>query len=61
MGNVAGGLEQPEGTEAGVHPTMGTIKKKTPTPKLPIPPDDELEERFNVVLVSDGERKHTCI
>ncbi|XP_017348031.1 formin-like protein 1 [Ictalurus punctatus] len=52
MGNVAGGLEQPEGTEAGVHPTMGTIKKKTPTPKLPIPPDDELEERFNVVLSS---------
>ncbi|KAG7334738.1 hypothetical protein KOW79_001334 [Hemibagrus wyckioides] len=50
MGNAAGGTEQPEGTEAGVNPTLGTIKKKTPPPKLPMPPEDELEERFNVVL-----------
>lgn len=52
MGNAAGGLEQPEGTEAGVNPTLSTIKKKTAPPKLPMPPEDELEERFNVVLVS---------
>lgn len=54
MGNAAGGTEQPEGTEAGVNPTLGTIKKKTPPPKLPMPPEDELEERFSVVLVSHG-------
>ncbi|KAK2829645.1 hypothetical protein Q7C36_017635 [Tachysurus vachellii] len=52
MGNAAGGLEQPEGTEAGVNPTLSTIKKKTAPPKLPMPPEDELEERFNVVLSS---------
>ncbi|KAK3553208.1 hypothetical protein QTP86_031815 [Hemibagrus guttatus] len=52
MGNAVGGMEQPEGTEAGVNPTLGTIKKKTAPPKLPMPSEDELEERFNVVLSS---------
>ncbi|TSK28047.1 Formin-like protein 1 [Bagarius yarrelli] len=52
MGNTAGGLEQPEGTEAGATPTAGTVRKKTAPPKLPMPPEDELEERFNVVLSS---------
>ncbi|XP_026772511.3 formin-like protein 1 [Pangasianodon hypophthalmus] len=52
MGNAAGGLEQPEGTEAGVNPMLATIKKKTAPPKLPMPPEEELEERFNVVLSS---------
>ncbi|XP_060758045.1 formin-like protein 1 [Neoarius graeffei] len=53
MGNAAGSLEQPEGTEAGINPTLGyTIRKKTAPPKLPMPPEDELEERFNVVLSS---------
>lgn len=62
MGNAAGSLEQPEGTEAGINPTLGyTIRKKTAPPKLPMPPEDELEERFNVVLVSHREWKHTCV
>lgn len=61
MGNAPGGLEQSEVTEAGVNPTMSTIKKKTAPPKLPMPPEDELEERFNVVLVSHGERKYMWI
>ncbi|KAI5097155.1 formin-like protein 1, partial [Silurus meridionalis] len=52
MGNAVGGLEQPEGTEDRGNPTLGTIKKKTAPPKLPMPPEDELEERFNVVLSS---------
>ncbi|KAL7850256.1 hypothetical protein SRHO_G00196050 [Serrasalmus rhombeus] len=56
MGNVAGGPE-PEGAEArasvgGANPTPGTPKRKTAPPKLPMPPEEELEERFNVVLSS---------
>lgn len=66
MGNVAaGGLEQEpsEGREARdsvggapgtSDPTPTLQKKKQPAPpKLPMPPEDELEERFNVVLVSE--------
>ncbi|XP_072549489.1 formin-like protein 1 [Salminus brasiliensis] len=57
MGNAAGGLEQPEGSEArssvgGANPAPGTPKRKTAPPKLPMPPEEELEERFNVVLSS---------
>lgn len=64
MGNAAaGGLEQEqtEGQEAsnsviGVlgmsDPTPTLQKKQTAPPKLPMPPEEELEERFNVVLVS---------
>ncbi|CAJ1076136.1 formin-like protein 1 [Xyrichtys novacula] len=62
MGNAAaGGLEQEpaEGREArnsvGAAPGMSdpahTLQKKQPAPpKLPMPPEEELEERFNVVL-----------
>ncbi|KAK2833198.1 hypothetical protein Q5P01_017087 [Channa striata] len=62
MGNAAaGGLEQEpaEGREArnsvGVAPEMSdptpTLQKKqAAAPKLPIPPEEELDERFNVVL-----------
>lgn len=58
MGNAAGGVEQTEGQETkgstgGVHPTPLTPKKKSAPPKLPMPPEEELEERFNVVLVSE--------
>lgn len=66
MGNAAGGLEQMEGRETrsstsglaagsgvtGVTPTPTVRKKAAAPPKLPMPPEDELEERFNVVLVS---------
>ncbi|XP_062388254.1 formin-like protein 1 [Sardina pilchardus] len=61
MGNAAGGLEQTGGPEtrsstsglagvAGVTPTATVRKKAAAPPKLPMPPDEELEERFNVVL-----------
>lgn len=62
MGNAAaGGLEQEpaEGREArnsvGAVASMSdpapTLQKKQPAPpKLPMPPEEELEERFNVVL-----------
>lgn len=62
MGNAAaGGLEQEpaEGREArnsvGTASTMSdptlSPKKQSAPPKLPMPPEEELEERFNVVLV----------
>lgn len=69
MGNAAaGGLEQEpaEGREArnsaGAGADMSdpasTLQKKQPAPpKLPMPPEDELEERFGVVLVSGCEKK----
>lgn len=57
MGNAAGGLEQMEAQEAkgstgGSNPIPSTPKKKYAPPKLPMPPEEELEERFSVVLVS---------
>ena len=64
MGNAAAGsLEQQpaEGREArnsvggaaGMSDPTPTLQKKQPAPpKLPMPPEEELEERFNVVLVS---------
>lgn len=57
MGNAAGGVDQMEGQEtrgstSGIHPTPSIPKKKSAPPKLPMPPEEELEERFNVVLVS---------
>lgn len=74
MGNAAaGGLEQEpaEGREArnsvgaasGMSDPTPALQKKQPAPpKLPMPPEEELEERFNVVLVSGctGDKKaHT--
>lgn len=66
MGNAAaGGLEQ-EPTENSVgaapgmsDPTPALQKRQPAPPKLPMPPEEELEERFNVVLVSGcrGEKK----
>ncbi|KAM3597884.1 uncharacterized protein V6R79_010690 [Siganus canaliculatus] len=62
MGNAAaGGLEQEpaEGREArnsvgaasGMSEPTPVLQKKQPAaPKLPMPPEEELEERFNVVL-----------
>lgn len=62
MGNAAGGIEQAEGQEArssvgagmGMsEPTPALQKKQPAPPKLPMPSEEELGERFNVVLVSD--------
>ncbi|TKS92184.1 Formin-like protein 3 [Collichthys lucidus] len=59
MGNAAaGGLEQPSGegregrnSASGTSDQAPTLQKKQPAPpKLPMPPEEELEERFNVVL-----------
>ncbi|XP_059413662.1 formin-like protein 1 isoform X2 [Carassius carassius] len=57
MGNAAGGLEQVDGTEAkgstgGSNAAPTTSKKKCAPTKLPMPPEEELEERFSVVLSS---------
>ncbi|XP_007558277.1 formin-like protein 1 [Poecilia latipinna] len=59
MGNAAAGgleLEAAEGREARnsvsamSDPTLPLQKKQSSSPKLPMPPEEELEERFNVVL-----------
>ncbi|XP_073695334.1 formin-like protein 1 [Garra rufa] len=57
MGNAVGGLEQVDGLEAkgltgGTNTAPSTPKKKCAPPKLPMPPEEELEERFSVVLSS---------
>ncbi|XP_016383069.1 LOW QUALITY PROTEIN: formin-like protein 1 [Sinocyclocheilus rhinocerous] len=57
MGNAVGGLEQMEGQEAkgstgGSNVAPSTPKKKCAPAKLPMPPEEELEERFSVVLSS---------
>ncbi|XP_051569948.1 formin-like protein 1 [Myxocyprinus asiaticus] len=57
MGNAPGGMEQVEGQEArsstgGINSTPSILKKKNAPSKLPMPPEEELEERFNVVLSS---------
>lgn len=71
MGNAAGGgLEQDpaDGREArnsvgaasGMSDPAPVVQKKQPAvPKLPVPPEEELEERFNAVLVSSCTRGHT--
>lgn len=59
MGNAAaGGLEQETAENSGSTSGMGDpaqfFQKKQPAPpKLPMPPEEELEERFNLVLVSN--------
>ncbi|KTG44662.1 hypothetical protein cypCar_00005051 [Cyprinus carpio] len=57
MGNAVGGLEQVEGQETrgstgGSNAAPSTTKKKCAPAKLPMPPEEELEERFSVVLSS---------
>lgn len=65
MGNAApGGQEQEpaQGRETRISVSASTTSDRMPTiqktspPKLPMPPEEELEERFNVVLVSG----YTC-
>lgn len=58
MGNAAaGGLEQ-ESAEHSVGGTTAmsdpvpTLQKKQSAPALPMPPEEELEKRFDAVLVS---------
>lgn len=70
MGNAAGGgleHEPAEGREArnsvsaasAMNDSAPTLQKKQPPqPKLPMPPEKELEERFNTVLVSESMKRH---
>lgn len=52
MGNAAGSEEVPQGKEA--KPLVASTGSKGPTksPRLPMPPEEELEKRFSDVLVS---------
>lgn len=50
MGNAAGSLEMTPGRDVK-RPLSTYGHKQPPAPKLPPPPEEELEERFNIVLV----------
>ena len=54
MGNAAGGMDVSPGREVkGPKSSFSPGSLKQPhVPKLPLPPDEELEERFSLVLVS---------
>uniref|UniRef100_A0A8D0CLB4 Formin like 1 n=1 Tax=Scleropages formosus TaxID=113540 RepID=A0A8D0CLB4_SCLFO len=55
MGNAAGSMELPLGREAkSVGTTLAPVapRKQSANPKLPMPGEEELEERFNAVLNS---------
>lgn len=55
MGNAAGSMELPHSKEAktvSAPPIATCPQKQTAVPKLPMPPEEELEERFSAALVS---------
>ncbi len=57
MGNAAGSMEVPQGKEGktvSAPPGSTGSQKKTAGLKLPMPPEEELEQRFSAVLVSCG-------
>ncbi|XP_016146869.1 formin-like protein 1 isoform X2 [Sinocyclocheilus grahami] len=51
MGNAAGSLEMSPGRDVK-RPLSTYGQKQSPAPKLPLPPEEELEQRFNIVLNS---------
>lgn len=60
MGNAAGSTEVPQGKEGKTASASPGSRKQTKEPKLPMPPEEELEERFGIVLVScDSVNFHT--
>lgn len=52
MGNAAGSEEVPQGKEGKLVMASTGSKGPTKSPKLPMPPEEELEKRFSDVLVS---------
>ncbi|XP_064806997.1 formin-like protein 1 [Oncorhynchus masou masou] len=55
MGNAAGSMDVPPGKEVktvSAPPGSGAPQKQAAGPKLPMPAEEELEERFNAVLNS---------
>lgn len=60
MGNAAGSEEVPQGKEG--KPVVASMGSKGPTksPKLPMPPEEELEKRFSDVLVSVWHHAQPC-
>ncbi|XP_073686720.1 formin-like protein 1 [Garra rufa] len=51
MGNAAGSLDMSPGRDVK-RPLSTYGQKQPPAPKLPLPPEEELEERFSMVLSS---------
>lgn len=52
MGNAAGSEEVPQGKEGKTVLTSPGSKGQTKCLKLPMPAEEELEQRFGAVLVS---------
>lgn len=61
MGNAAGNMEVPHSKEGKAAAVMAALtvtpgstapQKQGAGPKLPMPPENELEQRFSAVLVS---------
>lgn len=53
MGNAAGSMEVAQGKEGkAVSAPPGSTGSQKRTAKLPMPPEEELEQRFGAVLVS---------
>lgn len=52
MGNAAGSTEVPQGKEGKTASASPGSCKQNKESKLPMPPEEELEERFGAVLVS---------
>lgn len=62
MGNAAGSMELPHLKEIKTvsAPPVATVpQKQSAVPKLPMPPEEELEERFSAALVSDDVQQLT--
>lgn len=61
MGNAAGSMEVPQGKESrtvSAPPGSTGSQKRTVGLKLPMPPEEELEQRFSAVLVSCSRSGH---
>lgn len=60
MGNAAGSVEVPQGKEGKTASASPGSQKQTKGLKLPMPPEEELEQRFSAVLVSCAAGEDTC-
>lgn len=52
MGNAAGSVETPQGKENKTALSSPGSQKQTKGLKIPMPPEEELQQRFDAVLVS---------
>lgn len=55
MGNAAGSMELPHARQGRSTPAATGPQRPAPGPRLPMPPEEELEERFGAALVSGAQ------